>query len=235
MKVAINQPYFFPYIGYFQLINAVDLFVFYDDVNFIKQSWINRNKILVANKEFLFTVPLVKASSFCEINVTKINLFLYEKWKNKFFITLEQSYKKAPYYNEIFGLINQILQKDIQSIATLAIESCIIISKYLKINTHFEIASERYASSKGIGKEERIFYILNRNNSSEYINTIAGLSLYNKKTFYQNGIELYFLKTKPFVYKQFSNEFIPWLSIIDVLMFNSVDEIKLMLDSYELV
>lgn len=93
MKIAIMQPYIFPYIGYFQLINAVDKFIIYDDVNYIKQGWINRNKILLNNEDYLFTFPLKNASSYKKINEIELSENLYSKWKIKFFKTLEV-YKK---------------------------------------------------------------------------------------------------------------------------------------------
>jgi len=92
------QPYVFPYIGYFQLIELADVFVFYDDVNFIKQGWINRNNVLANNKSLLFTIPLNKISSFVKINEVIINENFFNKWQNKFLRTIEQSYKKAPFF-----------------------------------------------------------------------------------------------------------------------------------------
>src|SRR5690606_3799363 len=100
MKIAIMQPYLFPYLGYFQLINAVETFVFYDDVNFIKRGWINRNQILVDNKAALFTVPLKKASQNKLIN--EIDMAIDEKWLSQFFKTIEQNYKNAPYFDDTF-------------------------------------------------------------------------------------------------------------------------------------
>jgi len=103
------QPYFFPYIGYFQLVAAVNKFVIYDDVNFIKRGWINRNNVLINKKSNLFTVPLIKASQNTLINDTKINLKFYNIWKVKFLRSLEQSYKKAPYFTEVYNLIKNVL------------------------------------------------------------------------------------------------------------------------------
>src|SRR4051812_42347879 len=104
MRLAIMQPYIFPYIGYFQLIAAVDAFVIYDDVNYIKQGWINRNRILFNGKDLLFTVPLENASSFKKINEVSVHKHLYEGWKVKFGKSLRATYFKAPYFNEIISL-----------------------------------------------------------------------------------------------------------------------------------
>lgn len=234
MKLAIMQPYVFPYIGYFQMVNAVDKFVFYDDVNFIKQGWINRNRILVSNKDFLFTVPLKSVSSFSLIKDTYINTNIYEKWQHKFLVTLEQSYKKAPYFTEIQALVNKILNSGKETINELAIDSIQVISEYLNIDTQFYTSSERY-NNKGMEKEERLLDICKSEGATQYINAIGGQELYKKENFDIHGIQLNFIKPLPIEYKQFNNEFVPWLSIIDVLMFNSKEEIQIMLEQYELI
>lgn len=235
MKVAIMQPYVFPYIGYFQLIKVVDVFVFYDDVNFIKQGWVNRNKILVSGKEFVFTIPLKDASSFVTIRETQINESLYIKWKDKFLRTLEQSYKKAPYFEKVFALITEILMKNNGSISELAIESIIKISAYLDLRTLFEYSSVKYEDTKGLDRESRLVEIIKRKNAANYINPIGGQQLYNKISFAKQGIQLSFISSKVVDYKQFGNEFVPWLSIIDIMMFNNPKEINILLDKFELV
>lgn len=229
------QPYIFPYIGYFQLIKSVDKFVFYDDVNYIKQGWINRNKILVSEKDFLFTIPLNKANSFCQIKDTKINDKFFESWKIKFLQTITQSYKKAPYYSSVFDLISNIFNKPHHSISDISICSIKTISNYLRISTIFELSSEKYANTKGMEKADRLIAICNKNDCNHYINPIGGMDLYKKADFIKQGIQLDFIHTLPIEYKQFKNEFVPWLSIIDVLMFNNVEKINIMLDKYELI
>ncbi|MCK9453171.1 MAG: WbqC family protein [Bacteroidales bacterium] len=234
MKIAVMQPYLFPYVGYFQMINAVDKFVFYDDVNFIKQGWINRNKILLNNKEFLFTVPLKKANSFCLIKDTLINKNFYERWKTKFQLTINQNYQKAPNYTEVDKLINNILNKRYNTISELAIESVITISKYLGLKTEFFISSKRYENID-LEREDRLVDICKKENATNYVNALGGQELYNKESFKEKGIELSFIKSLTIEYKQFNNEFVPFLSIIDLLMFNSVEEVKKMLDNYNLI
>lgn len=228
------QPYVFPYIGYFQLIKSVDVFVFYDDVNYIKQGWINRNKILVSGKELLYTIPLKDASSFNTIRETEVNVHLFVKWRAKFLRTLEQSYKKAPYFEEVYKLIVNILDNDFTLIADLANESIIKISAYLGIITKFLCSSSDYPDTKSLDRESRLIEIIKRNNAVCYINPIGGQELYTKEFFLKKGIELSFIKSKQINYKQFNNEFIPWLSIVDVMMFNSPEEVNSMLDQYEL-
>lgn len=236
MKLAIMQPYLFPYIGYFQLINSVDKFVIYDDVNFIKQGWINRNTILVQGKPYLFTLPLINQSSFSKINKVFINNNLYNSWRKKTLRTIEQSYKKAPYFKEIFGLVNNVLDIGAQEIdiATIARKSFIETSKYLEINTEFVFTSSVYENEVLSGKK-RVIDICKKENALHYINLIGGQELYDLDNFKENGLELSFIKSLPIEYKQFKNQFAPWLSIIDVLMFNSIAETKLLLNKYELV
>lgn len=234
MKLAVMQPYIFPYIGYFQMIKAVDKFVFYDDVNFIKQGWINRNKILVSGQEFLFTVPLEGADSFRLISDTKIKERLYDNWKIKFRKTIDQSYKKAPFFAVVKELIDSIINKPPLSIGNLAIDSIVSVSKYLGIETEFVISSEAY-QNQGLERQLRLVDICNLEKADHYINVLGGWELYSKKEFIKHGIHLNFIDILPIEYKQFKNEFVPWLSIIDVMMFNSTEEINQILDQYELV
>lgn len=234
MKLAIMQPYFFPYIGYFQLINAVDKFIVYDDVNFIKGGWINRNNVLINKKPFLFTVPLENSSSFVQIDQTQLHSKLYHVWKIKFLRSLEQSYKKAPYYDDVFFLIEKILNKNTNLISHLAIESIKEVCDYLDIKTQIIETSKEY-KNKYLSGQDRIISICQFENANHYINPIGGINLYSKDNFKNNAIILNFIKAKLVEYKQFDNEFVPWLSIIDVLMFNSKNQVISMLNEYDLV
>lgn len=228
------QPYIFPYIGYFQMVKAVDKFVFYDDVNFIKQGWINRNRILINSSDFLFTVPLHKANSFCLIKDTLVNEKFYDIWKRKFLRSVDQNYKSAPYFSDVYVLVQNVLETKCTSISQLAIESVITTSKYLELNTEFFISSERY-ENKDLERQDRLLDICKKENAAQYINALGGQELYTKESFREMGIKLNFIKTLPITYKQFNNEFVPWLSIIDVLMFNSVEEVNELLEKYELI
>ena len=227
------QPYLFPYIGYFQLIHAVDLFVIYDDVKYIKGGWINRNKILVNNKEYLFTFSLKKSSSYANIN----ERFFSEKFKNeklKFLKTVEHSYKRAPFFYDVYPIIQDIMNYEKENISEFISYSLKVVCKYLGIKTPFVFSSciDKKDFLKG---EERVININKCLNSTCYINHIGGVGLYSKSRSKQEGIDLYFLKPKPIHYKQFNADFIPWLSIIDVLMFNSKDTVRTFLDEYELI
>ena len=235
-SIAVMQPYIFPYLGYFQLINAVDEFVFYDDVNFIKQGWINRNQILNNNKALGFSIPLEKASSFETIQGTKINFNLYAKWKKKFLKTLEQNYYKAPYFESIYDIVHEIIEDPkSESISELAIRSNVYISNYLGLKAKFKKSSEYFYNSKKLERTERLLNIGNKLKAKAYINALGGQELYDKSDFKACGIDLYFLKPNLKSYKQFSEEFVSGLSIIDVLMFNNKKDCMELLNDYKLV
>ena len=234
MTIAIMQPYFFPYIGYFQLINAVNRFIIYDDVNYIKQGWVNRNNILINGEKNMFTIPLEKASPNNKINETLINLNLYNGWKVKFLKSLDHSYKKAPHFNNIFQLLMDFFSKEYTQISTLNVEIIKKVAGYLGITTEIINSSSMY-NNANLNGQKRVLDICFRENATHYINPIGGLELYSKEDFKKNEIKLNFIKSKPIEYRQFKNEFVPWLSIIDVMMFNSPSEICEMLNQYELV
>jgi hypothetical protein len=229
MKIAIMQPYLFPYIGYFQLINAVDEFVVFDDVNFIKQGWITRNNILVDKKKFNFILKVQGASSF-----KKINEITLVKNNEKLLKTIEQEYKKAPYFRVVFPIIQEILLNDENNLSMFLIFSLRKISNYLKIDTVFRVSSEIDKNDELKG-QDKVIAICKKLKAKNYINAIGGQELYDKVSFNHHQILLSFIKTELVQYSQFDNDFIPWLSIIDVIMFNSVEETKLMLNKYELI
>jgi hypothetical protein len=231
--VAVMQPYIFPYIGYFQLINAVDVFVFYDDVNFIKRGWINRNKILINNSEKLITFPCIKASQNKLINQVEIDTSSKEFIKTK--NTIYHAYSKATYFDQVFPIIDEILTDKYDSIAGLAIKSITAVLDYLSIDKKFHKSSESFSSSKGFKKEERLKAIVKKLDSKCYINSIGGVDLYNKEDFNKSEISLRFLSPIINEYHQQNNSFVPGLSIIDVLMFNDEEKIKQMLSQYQLL
>lgn len=232
MKVAIMQPYFFPYIGYFQLMNAVDKFVFYDDVSFINRGWINRNKILINKEPFLFSVPLESASQNRKIREIKVSND--PRWRNKFLKTLEQSYKSAPYFERTYSLVKDILNSSSDYLKDWILKSFSLIKQELDLPVRLIESSEIYNNAELKGAE-RILDIVKTERAEFYVNPIGGKVLYSQDEFVKNGITLLFLRTKDFSYKQFGDAFIPNLSFIDVLMFNSNSEIKSLLNLYDLI
>ena len=233
MKIAVMQPYLFPYIGYFQLIQAVDCFIFFDDVNYIKKGWINKNNLLINNQPFKFSVPIKNVSQNKLIN--EVELLDFDVWKIKFLKTLEMGYKKAPFYNEVMTVLNRIFSLQFTKISELAAFSVIEISNYLHLTTKFERASDlNYLRNSSTG-QEKILSICNLVNAHTYINPTNGRDLYDKKKFSEQTIELFFIALKPFSYSQFdAKNFVPFLSIIDVLMFNDVSTVTTYLKNYDL-
>lgn len=228
MKVAIMQPYLFPYIGYWQLINAVEQFVIFDDVNFIKKGFINRNNILVDAEPKRFTLQLVKASQNKLINETEVGENASEILK-----LIEINYQKAPYYQDVFPILKDILMQNEKNLARFIGYSLFKLSEYMGIYTHF-IYSSQIEKNNTLKSQDKIVEICKKMQATEYVNAIGGRSLYESEAFRQNGLELYFLESLKIEYKQFQNEFVPNLSIIDILMFNDKSNIKHALNNYSL-
>jgi len=232
MKLGIMQPYFVPYIGYWQLMNAVDEYVIYDDVNFIKGGWINRNRILINGQPKYFNIAMLGASSFKLINEVGVNND--QKLINSNLRIIEDAYKNAPYYDVIFPLIKEILLCGKEDVASYIAYSYKVICNYLDIFTKLVVSStiQKDCSLRGQDKVLSICSILG---ASEYYNAIGGQELYSFSDFKDKKLKLSFLKTDEIIYPQFNNEFQSNLSIIDVMMFNSKDEVKKLLNAYTLV
>jgi hypothetical protein len=229
MTLAIMQPYFFPYIGYWQLINVADTFVIFDDVNFIKKGYINRNSILVGGKSQKITLELIGASQNKLIKEIEVG-----SNSQKVLKTIEMSYKKAPYFSNVFPMIEDILNQEDKNLAKFIGYSLQQISNYLKLNIKFIFSSD-IEKDNSLKAQEKILDICKKLNVTNYVNAIGGQELYNKEKFQEQNMQLNFLKTEFTEYKQFKNEFIPYLSIIDILMFNNCDEIQNMLNDYKLM
>lgn len=233
MKLGIMQPYFLPYIGYFQLIHAVDTFVIYDNIEYTKRGWINRNRILNNGSDKLFTVPLKKDSDYLDV----VDRYLADNSSselNKILNQIKSNYSKAPYFDECFPIIQEILKKNEPNLFKYILNSIEIICKYFEIKTNLLISSKIETDEKQKA-EKRVLSLCKNLNADIYINPIGGVELYTKEIFKENGILLYFIKSNSFTYKQFNNNFIDNLSIIDVMMFNSKDRILDQLTRYELI
>lgn len=232
MKVGIMQPYFVPYIGYWQLMNAVDKYVIYDDVNFIKQGWINRNRILADGQPRYFNIPMQGASSNKRINQVGVNNDTRLIEKNLRII--EDTYKKAPYYKEVYPMVQRILHCGGRNLAEYNEMSFSIICSYLGIKTEL-IVSSTLEKDCGLKGQDKVLAICGLLGATEYYNAIGGGCLYSDSAFREKGIELKFLRTDEITYRQFGGQFQKNLSIIDVMMFNSAEEIRRMLGKYTLL
>ena len=231
MKIAVMQPYLFPYIGYFQLIFEVDVFVSLDDVNYINRGWINRNRLLINGSAQYFTVPLLKSSQNKKIK--DLHVALDEKWKRKFLKTIEFNYKNAPYYSAVKSVIEDALNFDSPVLSVFVLNTITTVLKYLGVKKRIIQSSVGFENNDLIGAE-RIIDICKAENCDHYINPIGGVELYDKIYFESQGVKLNFLKSKQITYKQFDEEHQPWLSIIDVLMHNPVERVLKHLEEYTL-
>ena len=231
MKIAIMQPYFFPYLGYWQLLNAVDKFVVLDDVNFIKNGFINRNKIASGGRSQQINIVIKGISSNKLILEHELDNTL--KWKRKLLITIKQNYSKSKYFKEVFPLIEEcILYDDINLSKYLGFQIK-RIAAFLNINTKIIESSAVYPKND-LRAQDRVIDICKRESASTYINSIGGQELYSKQEFELNKIDLNFIEMNNVKYPQLNNEFVPNLSIIDVMMFNSVDQSRNILKKYSL-
>lgn len=231
-STAIMQPYIFPYLGYFQLIDAVDVFVFYDDVNFIKKGWINRNKIFLNQTEHLFTVPLRKASQ--NKLIKDIELFSLEEWRVEFLNTLKHAYAQAPYYKIVLNLLDRIFHRPFNTISDLASQSVIEVVSYLGMDVEFQYSSTHYSKVKAANAADRLIEITKLSNASTYVNAAGGRTLYDKSHFQDRGIQLLFVSSnlEESLMKFDKNRY--GLSILDILMNHSKQEALNLIKQYKL-
>lgn len=230
MTVGIMQPYFFPYLGYWQLINAVDKYVVYDDVTYIKGGWISRNRILLNGEAHMLTLPLDNPSSFRNIN--EIGITSNIKAREKIVKTLEAAYKKAKYHDIVMPKIESLIL-NCERISELNYNTILYVKEYLGINTEIILSSELEKDNTLTG-QDKVISINKTLGADMYINSIGGKEIYSSEEFRKNGIELRFLEMDNIQYEQNNNAFVSDLSIIDVLMFNSVEQIRELLCKYRL-
>jgi len=232
MRVAIMQPYFFPYIGYFQLVQAVDKFIVYDNIQYTKKGWINRNRFLQNGKDVLFSVPLKKDCDFLDVKDREVSSGFR---KDKLLNQIREAYRRSPYFEQVFSLIEKVVLEREANLFSYIHNSILETCEYLAIDTEIVVSSHLHIDHARQNKD-KVIALCEHVGADVYINAIGGQDLYSKEDFSAHGIELKFLQTKPFEYKQFDNEFVPWLSIIDVMMFNSKETINgYIMDNYDLI
>ncbi len=230
MRLAIMQPYFFPYIGYFQLINSVDKFVVYDNIQFTKKGWINRNRILFNGKDEFITLPLKKDSDFLMVDQRKL-ADTFKTDRIKIVRRITEAYRKAPEFKAVYPLVEAVINNEEENLFGFIFNSISQVCKYLDIKTEFVISSTVPIDHQ-LKSQDKVIAIGNALNATQYINPIGGVNLYSTEIFEQNNISLHFIKSEALQYPQFNNEFVPWLSIIDVLMFNSKEQVQQYVQSY---
>jgi len=220
--VAVMQPYFFPYVGYFQLMAAVDVFVVYDNIQYTKQGWINRNRILRDGEATLLSLPLKKASDYLDVRERELAAsFRRDKMLNQ----IRGSYRQAPYFDATFPLIETVVRYDENNLFRFLHHSIVKVCEYLGLTTVMRVSSQ-VAIDHGLRGQDKVIAVCRALGAAIYVNTIGGLELYSREAFRAEGIQLKFIRSLPFEYPQFGGAFVPSLSIIDVLMFNPVEAVR---------
>lgn len=211
------QPYFLPYLGYFQLIAAADLFIVYDNIKYTKKGWINRNRMLLNGEAATFSLPLKNASDSLDVNQRELSpQFDAKKLLNQ----LKAAYRKAPYFQETLPLLEKILGCTESNLFDFILHSLGACCQHLGITTPIRRSSD-IAVEHALKSQEKVLAICHATGAHQYLNAIGGVELYQRDTFLAQGIELQFIRTRLLPYPQFGAPFVPWLSIIDVMMFNS--------------
>lgn len=256
MKLAVMQPYFLPYIGYFQAINEVDKYILYSNLTFIKDGWMNRNRILIKNGALsTISVPLLNKSS--NLMISEIRIDNSQLWRDKMLKTFFLNYKGSVYFDEFFPYLTDLLKEPVDFLCDLNAHLIVHISKLVGIETEIEYNNfEKYVvleeklisidkgdfsafpymeQTRPIKKVARVLEIAKNENAAEFINAFGGQDLYSKEEFSAYNIDLKFVKTNDFSYKQFNSDFNPNLSIVDVLMHNGKDATLNLVKNYELI
>ena len=218
-----------PYLGYWQLMAAVDKYVVYDDFNYIKGGWVSRNNILLNGRKYMFTIILKGASPNKIFNEVEIG----DDFR-KFRKTLESAYKKAPYYAETMALLEQIFTYEQKDLGHWMLHQFQCVLDYLGIDTEL-ILSSTIEKNNELRAEDKVKHICHLLGADTYYNAIGGQELYDKDDFKVDGLNLYFVKTDFVPYSQGKNDFVPGLSMIDVLMHNSKEEVLNLLNAYTLI
>ena len=231
-RVAIMQPYFLPYIGYFQLVAAVDLFIVYDNIKYTKKGWFNRNRMLQNGTDMTFSLPLKSDSDYLDVCDRALAVdFDRDKLLNQFM----GAYRRAPYFSATFPVLEQIVQYQDTNLFRFLHHSIAMSCKHLGITTEFKISSDIAIDHK-LKNQEKVLALCEAVGATAYLNTVGGMHLYSKEGFQERGIDLKFIQSKPFEYPQFGSAFVPWLSIIDVMMFNPLDTVQTCISTnYELI
>ena len=232
MKLAIMQPYFLPYIGYFQLIAAADRFVIYDNIKYTKKGWINRNRRLQNGADTMFSLPLKKASDSLDVVERELSPdFDRDALLNQF----RGAYARAPYFAETFSLLERIVRYDEENLFRYVHHSVDQICAHLGVATEI-VVSSTIDIDHGLKAQDKVIGFCRALSADVYVNPIGGVELYDRVAFEEQGIALQFLKPRSFEYDQLGDPFVPWLSIADVLMFNPLETLRERIASgYELL
>jgi hypothetical protein len=233
VKLGIMQPYLFPYIGYYQLMHAVDRFVVADDVTFIKQGWINRNRLLINGSAAYFTVPLRRHAADALIRDVEIADGQQQRWRGTLLKTIGNFYRRAPSFDRVYPIVERVIGGPFTRIADMARASLREVVDYLGMPVSVVESAAIYGNSHLKG-QDRVIDTCLAERADDYVNASGGQALYAREAFLARGIRLHFISTGPIEYRQFDGPFVPSLSVIDLLMFNAPEEARALLKRYEL-
>jgi len=226
------QPYLFPYIGYFQLMHAVDRFVVADDLSYIKQGWINRNRLLINGEAAYFTVPLRRHAATALIRDVEID-DRSPRWRRTLLTTIANFYRRTPSFGAVYPIVERVLGGPFVKIADMARASLREVADYLGITAAIVESSSAYGNADLKG-QDRVIDTCRREGATDYVNAIGGRALYSPDAFLAHGVRLHFVESDAIEYRQFHAPFVPSLSVIDLLMFNDRDAARALLTRYRL-
>ena len=227
------QPYFLPYIGYFQLINAVDEFIVYDNIQFSKKGWFHRNRMLQNGKDEYFSLTLKKDSDYLDVK----DRYLSDNWKEdreKLLRKIKENYRKAPHFNEVYPLIETLFRFEESNLFGYIFNSIKVLCDFLEIKTPLTISSG-LPINHDLKSQEKVIALVQSVQGKTYLNPIGGFDLYTTGDFKERELHLQFHKAQPISYQQFGNEFVPWLSVLDLLMFNEKNQVIEWLTAFDIL
>ncbi|NBX35056.1 hypothetical protein EBR16_06815 [bacterium] len=227
-KVAVMQPYLLPYLGYFQLVAAVDLFIVYDNIKYTKKGWINRNRLLVEGKDQVFTLPLrsgADAAMVCERRLA--DDFRPRKLLDQF----RGAYRPAPHFGRVFPLLERIFLHPDPNLFGFLHHALVAVCAELGIRTEIRVSSS-FGIDHTLRHQEKVLALCAAAGATTYVNAIGGTELYEPAAFAARGLDLRFVRTRPLEYPQFGHPFVPWLSIVDVMMFNPPERVQQLISGH---
>lgn len=230
MKLAIMQPYLLPYIGYFQLVGAVDVMVVYDNIKYTKKGWINRNRYLLNGGDATFSVPLERGADHLEIGQRRI---APDFNRTRLLAQIREAYRKAPHVNATLPLVEAVIGGQAENLFDFLLDGLRTTCAHLGLHTPL-VASSSVPADHALRGQDRVIDIARALGADTYVNPIGGTGLYARDAFADTGLALRFLRARPLEYPQLGADFVPWLSIVDVLMFNGVERTRELLAHYDL-
>lgn len=230
MRIGIMQPYWWPYLGYYQLIKAVDAFVVYDDIKYTKKGWINRNRILLNDAPHTITLPLAADADDREIRARRLAAN-FSAERGRLERRIAAAYRRAPYFAETMPLVTECLDCTESNLFGFLLNSLRVVLRHLEITTPVHVSSTLGVSGELHG-EERVVATCQALRATDYVNPPGGRALYNPSRFRTAGLRLHFIEPRLLPYTQLGGPFVSHLSIIDVMMFNSRPRLAELLQSY---